>query len=71
MFDHVCLDQLKLPAAAPLPGTQLRGNHTFVADEAFSMKPYLLQPYPGIVITEDVFKKAFNYLIVSKEDYWE
>ena len=55
------IGQLKLPAAAPLPGTQLGGNYTFVVDGAFPMKPYLLRPYPGRDLTGEVSKKVFNY----------
>ena len=62
-FDNVYLGQIKFPAAAPLPGIQLRGNYTFVADEPFPMKPYLLRPYPGRDISGDVSKKVFNYCL--------
>uniref|UniRef100_A0A3Q1GW95 DDE Tnp4 domain-containing protein n=1 Tax=Acanthochromis polyacanthus TaxID=80966 RepID=A0A3Q1GW95_9TELE len=40
------------PELGPLP-------HVIVADEAFPMKPYLLRPYPGRHLQEDL--RIFNY----------
>ena len=40
---------LKVPPPAELPGAPELGkvNHVIVADEAFPMRSYFLQPYPG------------------------
>ncbi|XDV25635.1 hypothetical protein PO909_029521 [Leuciscus waleckii] len=51
---------LNVPPPLELPSAPEFGkvNHVIVADEAFSMKPYLLRPYGGKRIEED--KRIFN-----------
>uniref|UniRef100_A0A3P9HU25 DDE Tnp4 domain-containing protein n=1 Tax=Oryzias latipes TaxID=8090 RepID=A0A3P9HU25_ORYLA len=52
---------LNVPPPSELPGAPELGkvNHVTVADEAFPLKPYLLQPYPGRRLPTD--KRIFNY----------
>ena len=42
-----------------LPGTQTQFPHVIVADDAFSLKQYLLKPYSQIGLTTE--KRIFNY----------
>lgn len=50
---------IKLPADSPLPNTNSVFSHYFVGDEAFSLKSYILRPYPGKNL--DIQKRIFNY----------
>nr|XP_020448916.1 protein ALP1-like [Monopterus albus] len=52
---------LHVPSASPLLAAPDLGPvpYVVVADEAFPMKPYLLQPYPGRRLQEDL--RVFNY----------
>jgi len=49
---------IKLPADSPLPNTNSVFPHYFV-DETFSLKSYILRPYPGK--NSDIQKRIFNY----------
>ncbi|XP_071652211.1 uncharacterized protein [Temnothorax longispinosus] len=50
---------IKLPADSVLQNTNIMFPHYFVGDEAFSLKPYILRPYPGKYL--DVHKRVYNY----------
>ncbi|XP_062331214.1 uncharacterized protein LOC134031547 [Osmerus eperlanus] len=52
---------LDVPPPALLPSAPELGHvpYVVVADEAFPMKPYLLRPYPGRHLQEDM--RVFNY----------
>lgn len=56
MFDG---NQMAIPKPRPLPNSALIHPFTFVADEAFPLKSYILRPYPGRNL--DPAKRIFNY----------
>lgn len=55
------LDENKMSVPQPklLPNTNIIHPYTFVADEAFPLKSYILRPYPGKNL--DPEKRIFNY----------
>lgn len=53
--------QVNLPSPCALPGSQTVAPYVFVGDEAFPLKTYLLRPYPGRELANDINKKRFNY----------
>ena len=52
-------DELSLPEAEVLPGSDSPVPYVFVGDAAFPLKTYMLRPYPGRFLTEG--KRIFNY----------
>ena len=44
---------LSIPEPCNLPGTTTTLPFVFVGDAAFSLKPYILRPYPGRYLEED------------------
>ncbi|XP_046862206.1 protein ALP1-like [Xenia sp. Carnegie-2017] len=52
--------EMHLPADEPLPGTNESLPYTVVADEAFPLKTWMMQPYPGRVL-DCLQKRVFNY----------
>lgn len=55
-------DQVNVPIPSTLPNDD-DGEpmpYVIVADEAFPLKPFLLRPFPGRQLVDDV-RKVFNY----------
>lgn len=52
-------NDLNIPPPTVLKGTNIVSPYTFVADEAFPLKNYILRPYPGKNLSQ--MKKIFNY----------
>lgn len=50
---------LNIPANSTISNTDTQVPYVIVADKAFSLKPYLLRPYPGAKL--DDRKRNFNY----------
>uniref|UniRef100_A0A3P8ZZU2 DDE Tnp4 domain-containing protein n=1 Tax=Esox lucius TaxID=8010 RepID=A0A3P8ZZU2_ESOLU len=62
---------LHVPLPSPLPSAPELGPVPFVTvgDEAFPMKPYLLRPYPGQGIPEEM--RIFNYRLSRARQIYE
>lgn len=54
--------RVNLPQPSTLPNdtTGHLFPYTFVGDEAFALKPYMMRPYPGRALDTEK-KKVFNY----------
>lgn len=52
---------LQLPLPNALPGTSDVAPYVFVGDEAFSLRPDLLRPYPGSNLSEK--QSVFNFCL--------
>ena len=52
-------ETLSLPRPAPLPGTNTDFPYFFVADDAFSLKPHLLKPFPFRNMSRN--QRIYNY----------
>jgi len=52
-------NKMSVPQPKQLPNTNIIHPYTFVADEAFPLKSYILRPYPGKNL--DPEKRIFNY----------
>jgi hypothetical protein len=52
---------LSVPSSKPLPNSEEPLLFAIVGDEAFPLKRYLLQPYPGILAQNDESKQIYNY----------
>ena len=50
---------LSISGPSNLPGSTITVPFVFVGDAAFPLKSYMLRPYPGKFITEDL--QIFNY----------
>lgn len=53
-------NKLNIPNNRELPGTNEKLPYVIIGDEAFPLKNYLLRPYPGPQMYNDVKKKIFN-----------
>lgn len=53
-------EALNLPQPEPLPGGQMHVLYVLVADDAFTLSPTLMKPYPGIT-DEESPQRAYNY----------
>ncbi|CAI6373761.1 unnamed protein product [Macrosiphum euphorbiae] len=51
---------LKLPYPKKLPNSNLIGPYTFIADEAFPLRTYMMRPYPRRLLNDEN-KSYFNY----------
>jgi hypothetical protein len=63
------MEKFNVPKERNLPETQCSAPHVIVGDEAFSLKTYLLRPYPGSTINGDIEKQIFNYRL-SRARIW-
>ena len=52
---------LPLPDPENLPGTNFTMPYVFVGDAAFPLRSYMLRPYPGRFLPEDL--QIFNYCL--------
>ena len=52
-------NSLSIPQASYLAGTNTLFPYVIVADDAFTLKPYLLKPYSQVGLTKE--KRIFNY----------
>jgi hypothetical protein len=52
-------NQMNVPSAEKLPGTDMELPYVIVADEAFPLKSYIHRPYPGRGLS--LQKQIFNY----------
>ncbi|XP_060845266.1 uncharacterized protein LOC132924841 [Rhopalosiphum padi] len=51
---------LKLPYPKKLPNSNVTGPYTFIADEAFPLRTYIMRPYPRRLLNDEN-KSYFNY----------
>ena len=54
------LGRINLPEDEPLPGSDDTMPFVFVGDEAFPLRPYLMRPWPGRMLTDEK-RKVYNY----------
>lgn len=54
-------NELNLPEAKRLPGTDRKLPHFFVADAAFPLHPNIMKPYPDVNLTPE--QRIYNYRI--------
>ena len=52
---------LNIPNSKPPPNSEEPLPSVIVGDEAFTLKKYLLQPYPGVSARNDESKQIYNY----------
>lgn len=55
-MDH---DNLNLPTATPLPGSEIPLPYVLVADAAFALRSNIMKPYPGRSLT--AAQRIYNY----------
>lgn len=60
LFKKLDENQLNIPSDKPLPGKETPIPYVFVADDAFSLNPHLMKPYPG-VYSKGSPQRIFNY----------
>ena len=60
----------RLPPDEPLPGTSLSAPYVIVGDEAFPLKAYLMEPFPGPQLTTDE-RRNFNHRLTIARRYVE
>jgi hypothetical protein len=66
IFSHSALGKriengsLNIPPDNSLPGTDIEAPFVIVGDEAFSLKTYLMIPYPGRQSSGNDFMTYFN-----------
>lgn len=51
---------LKLPYPSKLPNSNIISPYTFIADEAFPLRTYMMRPYPRRLLNDEN-KRYFNY----------
>lgn len=61
MRTRFATDQMNVPAATTLPGTDVVAPFTLVGDETFAMSDFMLRPYPRSSADPDGSKRALNY----------
>ena len=59
--DDIESNELPLPEPRPLPMTKTISPYTFISDDAFPLKSYMMKPYSKTHLTEDEIR--FNYML--------
>lgn len=55
------INKLNFPTPKCLPGQQLQTPHCLVGDEAFSLSPFLMKPFPQRKAKQSRRQRKFNY----------
>ena len=66
VIDKINLLDLPTPGIIENPGSTLQYPYVFVADDAFSLKTYMLKPYPGDI--SELTQRIYNYRLSRDEE---